>query len=606
MGMHHESPTLDTGQSIGGCRVIRLLGRGGMGEVYLAEHLSLQKPVAVKVLPPEMVSERHVERFLKEARMCSRIEHPNVVVIHDVGDQQGMYYIVMQYIQGQNLSELLASQGGPLPWRSALRIVQLAARGLHAVHAQGLVHRDIKPSNIMLAVDSRVILMDFGLVRKELDSSLTRAGQVLGTPTFMSPEQCRGKPLDRRSDVFSLGSTLYCLLAGRPPFQGGLQEVIVQIASGERPTPIERVNQKVSPQLGQLVARAMAPRPEDRFATAASMAGALKKALKSSQLADTATFQTADLATDALNAQPVAAPSEVELLPLKTGREPLQARMAWIAGGAGVACLLVLGLVLNYFFGGADPPAKPPPGPPPSVPANMVYIEEGFARIGNDRDKLRVFLASYFRDEKLEQVLESLAERPQRRKKVPAFAIDRYEVTNVEYAKFVIETGHDPPKHWDGDQPPAEKALPPVVNVSYEDAEAYARWAGRELPTREQWMRAYRGDRDWLFPWGDDYEAGRANVKDNPKYPSTSPVRDTPRDVSPFKAYNLAGNVSEFIRGSYTHEDRICRVGKGAEFGTFGFLRGIAPGQLRYSIDYSGDKGLGFRCVKEDLGTDTP
>ena len=140
-----------------------------------------------------------------------------MVVIHDVGEEGGLYFIVMQYVAGKNLTELVQSHGGPLPWRSAVRIIQLAASGLHAVHSTGLVHRNVKPSNIMLAESSRVVLMDFGLVREEKESSLTRTGQLVGTPAYMSPEQCRGKPLDRRSDIFSLGSTLYYLLSGASP-----------------------------------------------------------------------------------------------------------------------------------------------------------------------------------------------------------------------------------------------------------------------------------------------------------------------------------------------------------------------------------------------------
>jgi serine/threonine-protein kinase len=211
---------LVAGQLIGGCRIVQPLGRGGMGEVYLAEHLALQKPVAVKILPPDRGARDHVARFLKEARMCSRIEHPNVVTIYDVGEQDGLHYIIMQYVQGKTLAELVQAQGGPLPWRSALRLVQLAAKGLQAVHDHGLIHRDVKPSNIMLSADSRVLLMDFGLVREEIDPNTTDPSLIAGTPAYMSPEQCEGRPLDRRSDVFSLGSTLYCLLTGHSPFQG--------------------------------------------------------------------------------------------------------------------------------------------------------------------------------------------------------------------------------------------------------------------------------------------------------------------------------------------------------------------------------------------------
>ncbi|MCH8828788.1 MAG: serine/threonine protein kinase, partial [Planctomycetes bacterium] len=156
---------ISSGSVIGGCKVIRLIGQGGMGEVYLAEHLNLQRQVALKVLPQFRIDAEHVARFLREARASSKIEHVNVVTIHDVGEEDGNHFIVMQYVNGKNLAEIIRAQGGPLPWRSALKIMRHVANGVEAVHKAGLVHRDIKPSNIMVGEGSKVILMDFGLVR---------------------------------------------------------------------------------------------------------------------------------------------------------------------------------------------------------------------------------------------------------------------------------------------------------------------------------------------------------------------------------------------------------------------------------------------------------
>ena len=598
MGMHLGS-SLSTGQLVGRCRVVRLLGRGGMGEVYLAEHLSLQKPVALKILLPDLENKDRVERFFKEARTCSRIEHPNVVVIHDVGEQDGLYYIVMQYVQGKNLSELLQDHGGPLPWRSAVRLIQLAARGLHAVHSRELVHRDIKPSNIMLSVDSRVLLMDFGLVRKELDSSLTRTGQVVGTPSFMSPEQCRGKALDRRSDIYSLGGTLYCMLTGNAPFQGSLEEVVVQIAGGKHPRPVGEVNNAVPSKVSGLVAKSMAPHPQDRFQTAAAMSRELKKLLRAGQLVSTTDWGTAEISAADIDTQPVPDLPQIELLPLETRWESLHSKLPWIGVAGGIlAGLLLLGLLLRSLFDLTPPPPPPPPVPP--TPPNMVRIETGLARLGNDEAKLREFLSAFYRTAQLEQAVKMLSDIPQRLVEVPGFCIDQYEVTNAEYARFIKQTGWAPPEHWERTDPPVGKEDYPVVNVTYDDAEAYANWAGKKLPTREQWMRAFRGDRDWLFPWGDDYDAGRANVKDNRKYPSTSPVADTPRDKSPFGVYNMVGNASEFVRGTQRRTGQSWRVGKGAEYRTYGYLFGISTGEMFYRpLDHK-DSGLGFRCVLEE------
>ena len=259
--------TFTSGQMLGGCRILRLLGRGGMGEVYLAEHLSLQKLVALKVLPEELSSPSRVERFIKEARRYSRIDHPNVVVIHDVGSEAGVYYIVMQYVRGKNLSQLLRDHGGPLPWRTAVRIARMAALGLIAVHRQGLIHRNIKPSNVMLSTDSRVILMDSGL--------------IVGTSMYMPPEQCRGEPADWRSDIYSLGATLYQLLTGQAPFQGNRpSEIFANIARGVTRRPLEQVNADVPQGVCDLVAKAMALTPNDRFPAATVMSRKLKGVLR--------------------------------------------------------------------------------------------------------------------------------------------------------------------------------------------------------------------------------------------------------------------------------------------------------------------------------------
>jgi formylglycine-generating enzyme required for sulfatase activity len=561
-----------------------------MGEVYLAEHLALQRLVAVKVLPPTLGGAERIGRFLKEARMCSRVEHPNVVVIHDVAEQEGLHYIVMQYVDGKNLAELVLDQGGTLPWRSAVRVVQLAAKGLHAVHSHGLVHRDVKPSNIMLSADSRVILMDFGLVREEESGAgQTEYGHVVGTPWFMSPEQCRGEVLDRRSDIYSLGSTLYYLLTGSYPFPGTSSEAVRRIGEGERPMPVTQRNPAVPRKVEALVENAMAPRPRDRFATAALMAQELKSLLRGSLVRDTSAGQSSETTTVQLGV-PTAAP--VELLPLETRWETWQTRLPWIgAGGGMILCLALLALVLLAF----RKPGSEPPQPPP---LGMAYIEPGFARLGNDEAKLRNFLTPYLPEQILPKVLKTLCQERPARVQVPAFWIDEYEVTNAEYARFLAATGREPPEYWHGGTPPAGKEDHPVVEIRYEDAEAYARWAGKMLPTREQWLRAFRGDHDWLFPWGDEYEAGRANVSDNPKFPGTCPVKATPRDVSPFGVYNLVGNVCEFLRDWYHRDGQDWHVGKGAEYKGSGFVWGVGCAQYLYDDDVS-DKGLGFRCVVE-------
>lgn len=163
-----DQGVLAAGAVVAGCRVVRFIDKGGMGEVYLAHHLGLDKPVALKILPPAFAgTENAVSRFLREARLAARISHPNVIKILDVGRDGDGHYILMDFVEGANLTTLVRKQGGPLPWRQALRLVQLAARGVGAVHKQGLIHRDVKPANIMLSSERQVLLMDFGLGRMD-------------------------------------------------------------------------------------------------------------------------------------------------------------------------------------------------------------------------------------------------------------------------------------------------------------------------------------------------------------------------------------------------------------------------------------------------------
>ena len=207
---------------IGNCNVLSPLGRGGMGVVFKAFDTTLHRMVAIKVLSPQLASSPEANRrFLREARAAAAINHPNVVVIHAVGEQSGMPFLVMEFVDGRTLHARIRS-GTPFDLASLLRIAAQIADGLAAAHRQGVVHRDIKPRNIMLENGiERVKITDFGLALAALDESqITSVNRVVGTPSYMSPEQVQGARVDRRSDLFSLGCVLYTMVTGRSPFQG--------------------------------------------------------------------------------------------------------------------------------------------------------------------------------------------------------------------------------------------------------------------------------------------------------------------------------------------------------------------------------------------------
>jgi tRNA A-37 threonylcarbamoyl transferase component Bud32 len=218
------SPDADPllGEIIGGCTIHSKIGQGGMGAIYLARHEALQKDVVVKILPPESAANpRTVERFFREARSASKLEHPNIVQVQDVGTtDRGLHFIIMQYIDGQNLEEKIRSEGKHTP-EEAIKIVAQVGRGLKAAHEAEVIHRDIKAENILITTGGVVKVTDFGLA-KDLNSELklTADGAMIGTPLYMAPEIGRVKEIDGRVDIYSLGVTFYYLLTGIQPFRG--------------------------------------------------------------------------------------------------------------------------------------------------------------------------------------------------------------------------------------------------------------------------------------------------------------------------------------------------------------------------------------------------
>ena len=262
--------------------ILERLGQGGMGTVFRARDPDIGRDLAIKFLHPALCAERDGRlRFLREARAAGRLSHPNIVTVHDVGEIDGRPYMAMELLAGRTLAAELAS-GRPLPVRDAAAIGAQLARALGYAHAHGVVHRDIKPGNIVRAPGTTAIkVTDFGIAHLESPGTehRTRAGLVLGTPQYMSPEQAEGAPLDGRSDIFSAGIVLYEMLAGRRPFEGdGLVAVAVRIARDE-PEPVERVNPRVPASLARVVARCLAKSPDERFRDGAELAEALDAVL---------------------------------------------------------------------------------------------------------------------------------------------------------------------------------------------------------------------------------------------------------------------------------------------------------------------------------------
>ena len=250
--------------------VIRLLGRGGMGAVYLAREPFLDRHVAVKVLPAELASGDARERFLREARTAARLSHPHIVPLHTFGQAGDLLFYVMGYVEGEPLEARLRREG-TIPIEDARRIVDEVSDALHYAHSLGVVHRDVKPDNILLdRKTGRAMLTDFGIAKERArNATLTRTGMIVGTPHYMSPEQAAGdSAVDGRSDIYALGVIAYRMLTGQLPFRGEtLKEVVAQHAV-RVPVPPSKVNPEIPLELDRMVMQALAKDPGDRWQVA--------------------------------------------------------------------------------------------------------------------------------------------------------------------------------------------------------------------------------------------------------------------------------------------------------------------------------------------------
>ncbi|MEU9302041.1 serine/threonine-protein kinase [Streptomyces sp. NPDC048269] len=274
------------GKQIAGYRVERMLGRGGMAVVYCAKDLRLDRTVALKLIAPERArDDTFRRRFTHESRVAASIDHPHIVPIFEAGETEGVLYIAMRYVPGPDLRALL-DQEGPLPVPTALRIAAQVASALDAAHEHDLVHRDVKPANILVAAGTdsehpeHVYLTDFGLTKKALAlSGFTTAGEFVGTLDYMAPEQISGRPVDGRCDLYSLACVVYETLAGGPPFErDGDPAALLWAHQYDPPPPLTERRPGISPAAADVLAKALAKVPEDRYDSCLEFVAALRVA----------------------------------------------------------------------------------------------------------------------------------------------------------------------------------------------------------------------------------------------------------------------------------------------------------------------------------------
>lgn len=613
-------------------RIDSLIGIGGMGSVYRATRVLIGDDVAIKILHTERVADpQAAERFRREAQAAARLKHPNAVSIYDFGiSSDGLQYLVMELVEGDSLRQLIKQHGVVEPAIAAEITAQTCA-ALDEAHRQQIVHRDVKPDNIIVNPSPhglRVKVLDFGIakLRDDAASHLTQTGSVMGTPHYMSPEQCLGEELDARADIYSMGIVLYEMLCGRVPFNSPVSTAVVVQHVNQPPPPLRSFNTGISPQLEATVFHALQKQREARPPSAGAFARALLAAVQTTGAlpASAPGFSSFSQPISALASQPsqdsfhpVHTPSAVTDMPPTVHLSAAQASGATLSvrstaptgavgatrgnsklflalGGAALGLLLIatVGALLIWQLNSrktSDAPAGAT-GSRPVPPTGMTYVPGGeFVMGSNTGDPL---------------------ERPSHTVTVKPFFIDVYEVTRQDYAKFVRETGHPAPPGWTNGNYPAGTDRWPATGVSWADANAYARWAGKRLPTEEEWEFAARGADGRRYPWGNDWKASAANAAAT-AYTRVDEVGARTEGVSPFGAYDMVGNAWEWTAsdlsaysgqlpttlpsGASVIRGKVIRGGcylSNAEQATATFRRGWPPSGETYT-------DTGFRCVKD-------
>ena len=609
-------------------RIEARIGAGGMGTVYQATRLMIGDAVALKVLHAEQVADpQAAERFRREAQAAARLKHPNAVSIYDFGvSREGLVFLAMELVEGQSLRSIIKQQG-PLTVPAAAEIMHQACAALDEAHRQNIVHRDVKPDNIIIAATAsglRVKVLDFGIAKlRDLAPSahnLTQTGSVMGTPHYMSPEQCLGEELDGRSDIYSLGIVLYEMLAGVVPFNSPTATAVVVQHVQQAPPSLRALNISISPVVEAVVLRALAKKRDERPSTAADLARELSAAVSGVPMIPQSPSVSTAVPASSSASIPVITPqssgavsnsgqmrTEVLSMPGRTSGAVTPAGMQPYSSGAQATAqprskltpmLLVAFVALVLIAGAATvlllkrtAKVVKEPDSSPKAPPGMAYVVGGEMMMGSDGG-----------DE---------YERPKHKVTVKPFFIDLTEVTCEEYEKFIRATGHRTPPGWSNGQMPAGAARRPVTGVDWDDATAFAAWAGKRLPGEQEWEFAARGTDERLYPWGNEWKPGYANA-DTTSVGHMADVGAHAAGASPCGALDMVGNAWEWTVSDLTAypggqlspdklagELKVIRGGcwkSNLNQATTTFRRGWpARGGNEY-------ENTGFRCAKDITG----
>ncbi|MBN1995368.1 MAG: SUMF1/EgtB/PvdO family nonheme iron enzyme [Anaerolineae bacterium] len=683
-----------TGTSIGQYHVIEQLGHGGMATVYKARQPSLDRYVAIKVLKADLAhAEGFVARFEREARTIARLRHRNILTIFDYGHEQDLFYLVMEYVGGGTLKERL---GWPQDLGYAVNMISQMGNALAHAHRLGMIHRDVKPANILLVEEDWPLLSDFGLAKMVQDTlQLTMSGASVGTPQYMSPEQAQSFPVDQRSDIYSLGVVLYEAVTGQPPFGLDSPMAVVLKHISDPVTPPCKLRSDLPNEIERVILKALAKDPANRYQRMEDFVTDLQKAanlnllqpggmpisprdpplnyepvstpstpsrrlrqrksrwvkvvmrflllvgfglialllfrdsllpLVAPLIEETASTMSADLLAGVITPSAAEA-TPLETLPVPTATEP----EAITTDPPPTATFLPSPELTPTPMPTATalaplptptPPATPTAPPQPTVQtqiwpadgAEMVFVPAGGFLMGSNDlgDDERPIHPVYLDD----------------------FWLDRYEVTNERFARFVDATAYQTEaeqagwgwvrigdeweevsgadwRHPRGPNSNIEGLMDhPAVLMSWNDADAYCDWAGKQLPTEAQWEKAARGPAGYAYAWGNEFDSTKANIKETGLNNTTPVGAFSPQGDSAYGAADITGNVWEWVAdwyGSAYYSQSPSANPPGPDSGAYKVLRGgswlfdsvYARTAFRYNVrpDYTYDF-TGFRCSR--------
>lgn len=622
------------GRIIGNYEVMSQFGEGGMGELYLGRHTRLAREVIIKTIRTEDFSPRQVEhlreRLEREAFVQSQLDHQNIVRVYDFIASGDTTCIVMEYVPGRDLRKMITRETGPIPEARALNLFKQVLRAIDFAHNfiysdsagdkhRGIIHRDLKPANILVTPDDRVKVTDFGIVKLRGVQGGTQMGFNPGTPEYMSPEQARGRELDQRSDIYSLGIVIYEMLTGHVPFEddgNGTSDYEIRRGHIELPVPpLSKFYPGVSPEIEKIVLKSLEKNPDDRYQSArqflevieeyertgavkvatGSIGGAARQtvvqdrhdepSIASRTGAPVATGRTAP--NDGMTAPGAYIPSQpngtlsVDGLTVGTTTAGGRSKAPLIAGLAAV--LLVSGAIAAWLLmKPSAPDQSDQQNTPQGTPIGMISIPSGNFKMG--RDDGNDF------------------EKPAHDVTVQPFYIDKTEVTNQQFAEFVRQRRRQPPTHWMGGQYAPGEANIPVVNVSWYDARDYCEWANKRLPTEEEWEFAARGRENLLYPYGNQWKPNFSNAGET-GLQKPQAVGSYPDGASPFGVLDMAGNVAEWLGTDYKpYPNSPAKPDEGNKIVRGGSFKNPAVEQTATDRFFYRPNAkweyLGFRCAK--------